>query len=110
MSFFFILLFYNNIVTIVQLTPPSPSSYVIYMGKFDKHKYWKHEDCMDAFISVKSVAFDDDDHNSILNVDWCVQGTAQWWFTPSPTQRIKITPSNYNKWKRHNPLFKDVRL
>lgn len=66
--------------------------------KFDTQKYWKHADCMDVFISVTGVSFDDDGRHSFLWVNWMTQGTAGYWAS-SMGDRIKITPENYEKWK-----------
>lgn len=74
--------------------------------KFDNHKYWKHEDCMDVFISVNSIPFDDDGRHAILSVTWCVQGTASWW--TCEVGRAKITPENYEKWRPYEPKGKSI--
>jgi len=72
-------------------------------GKSHKGLYWKHSNCMDAFISIRKVAFDDDGKNAILDVSWCAQGTSSWWFCPVPVQRIKVTPEHYGKWCLYSP-------
>lgn len=69
--------------------------------KFDGHDYWKHDNCTDVFISVNSVAFDDDGRNAVLWVTWCTQGIFNWWFTV--TGRIIIRPEHYDRWKRYEP-------
>ncbi len=70
--------------------------------KFDKHIYWKHKDCKNAFICRTKTVFDEDGKNAILSVTWCVQGTSNWWFTPA-NGRITIKPEQYDKWFPYMP-------
>lgn len=69
--------------------------------KFDLHKYWRHENSLDVFFSVRTVSFDDDGKNAILHGTWCTQALTRWFFTKQ--DRIKITPDQYPKWKRYEP-------
>lgn len=73
--------------------------------KFDMHKFWKHQDCKDVFISVRSVAFDDDGRNAIVWAPWFIQGTSGYW-SATLEDRIKITPEHYDKWKPYEPVGK----
>lgn len=75
--------------------------------KFDMHLYWKHEECVDVFISVNHVVFDDDGRNSILRGHWCTQTPNHWFFTIQ--DRIKITDEQYSKWHRYEPKG-EIRL
>jgi hypothetical protein len=69
--------------------------------KFDLHKYWRHENARDVFISVNSVVFDDDGRNAILRGTWCTQAVECWFFTVQA--RFKITPEQYPKWRPYEP-------
>lgn len=69
--------------------------------KFDQYKYWKHRECFDVFIAVRSVAFDDDGKNAILHVTWCTQTNEHWFFTIA--DRLKIVPGEYDNWLRYTP-------
>lgn len=70
--------------------------------KFDNDRYWKHDNCVDVFISIIGISFDDDGKSAIVNASWCVQGTASWWHTGT-MGRIVIKPDHYNKWNPYEP-------
>jgi hypothetical protein len=70
--------------------------------KFEMHQFFKHINCMDAFIRVRTVVMDD--HNAaILYVDWMVQGMEKYWFTPAFSQRMLIRQDQYENWKPYEP-------
>ena len=69
--------------------------------KFDMHKYWKHEDCLDVFFCVNHCVFDDNGKDAFLRGTWCTQMLFGWGFTVG--DRIKVTPKNYPKWKPYEP-------
>lgn len=69
--------------------------------KFDEHKYWKHDDCMDVFILVTGVDLDAD-KNTILWCTWLTQGLEGYWCA-DPGDRIVIKPNHYDKWKPYEP-------
>lgn len=70
--------------------------------KFDNHKYWKHDDCTDAFFQVISIAFDDNGSHARLYGCWMVQGTANYWHATS-MEPINIKPKDYDRWKPYKP-------
>ena len=69
--------------------------------KFGNHKYWRHQNAMDVFFCISSVAFDDDGKNAILNGWWCTQGLDGWWHTVFTT--LKIKPDQYDAWYSYTP-------
>lgn len=74
------------------------------MGKFEKHKYWKHKNCLDVFICVTSEVFDENGKDAILRATWCTQFQNGWGFTVA--DRVKITPKEYKNWEPYTPKGK----
>lgn len=71
--------------------------------KFDSpHRFWKHDNCTDCFISVNGVSFDDNGKDAFIWAAWMTQGTESYW-SASLSERLKITPENYDKWKPYIP-------
>lgn len=72
--------------------------------KFDKHRYWKHENCTDAFFRVDSVEHDSgEDRSSVLYGHWMIQGLFNHWYA-SDFHKISINSKNYDKWKPYDLL------
>lgn len=69
---------------------------------FDAAEYYKHSNCMDAFIYVQSV-IQDTGHDAVLVVAWLTQGTESYWLTPQFSDTIHVSESEYNKWKPYEP-------
>ncbi len=66
--------------------------------KFRPGEYYKHVNCIDAFINVQAAPDIDE-----LVVSWLVQGVHNYWLTPVVGQRIKVTAENYPKWGAYTP-------
>jgi len=65
--------------------------------------FYKHENCMDAFIFVNTIMPDNkDDHSIIVYVDWMCQGTTGYW-TCQNNDRFLIKLQDLKKWKRYRP-------
>lgn len=71
-------------------------------GKFELHDYWKHVDCMDAFICVSCV-IQDTGEAAILCANWMCQGALDYWMCTAQPQHLVIKRAHYSKWKRHIP-------
>jgi hypothetical protein len=70
--------------------------------KFDKHEFFKHKNCMDAFIRVRSISVEGN-LKSIIWVDWMVQGIDMHWFTPELAKRTLISADQYDNWIPYTP-------
>lgn len=72
--------------------------------KFDQHRFWKHENSIDCFYGITSVAFDDDGKNAVLWGSWWTQGVER--HRPVSSERLKIDSRNYDLWKEYEPKGK----
>lgn len=73
--------------------------------KFSSYKFWKHSDCLNAFVKIDEVVFDSGDH-AILNVVWCNQQVESWFFIGAGRNRIVVKREHYDKWNPYQPVGK----
>lgn len=67
--------------------------------------FFKHKNCMDAFICVMDT-IQDTGNKAILRVDWMCQGIETFWSTPIQNQRIFIKDNEYDNWVPYVPKGK----
>lgn len=72
--------------------------------KFENHQFWKHDDCLDVFISVYGVDFDSGTVAKI-RASWLTQGH-EIYFYNSTSDFILVNSLNYEKWKPYIPKGK----
>lgn len=70
--------------------------------KFFRNRYYKHEDCVNAFIYVEKVSFDENGTHATVHAYWLTQDVDKPWFS-SDRVRINIKPDHYNKWHIYEP-------
>lgn len=65
-------------------------------------KFYKHENCMDAFIFVLTVMPDGISENQIVYVHWMVQGVEGYW-PCTQAERFLVKSEQMKKWHRYRP-------
>lgn len=70
--------------------------------RFEEGKYYKHKNCMDAFIQIRTVVIQGN-MKSIVWVDWLVQGMHNYWYTPTLPQYTFIQADQYDNWIPYEP-------
>lgn len=74
------------------------------LPKFETKTYWKHDDCLDVFIYVYAIEFDDGEIAK-LRISWLTQGS-EIYFYNSSSESVLINSLNYSKWKPYTPKGK----
>ncbi len=72
------------------------------LGKFEGYQYFKHIDCLDTFIGVRSVVMDSGE-KTILYVTWTIQGMEGFWFA-SNVERVFSKADQYENWLPYEPI------
>lgn len=70
--------------------------------KFDNGEYFKHSNCLDTFIRVKSVTIDDG-KKAFIHAYWMCQGIYGHWYV-ADVKRYFIKKENYEKWLPYTPI------
>lgn len=68
-------------------------------------KYFKHKNCMDVFVRVRTVVMDSGD-KAILWLSWMIQGTESYWLTREDKDRVFIKADQYENWEPYEPKGK----
>ena len=72
--------------------------------KFRGHPFWKHKRCMDVFVFVKDVTFDNG-HTAELFVDWMTQGPVTFWVNQF-NETLMVSSKEYVNWQIYLPQGK----
>ena len=64
--------------------------------RFRTGGFYIHRDSLGTFIWVSKVQYSDSKRVK-LKANWCIQGTANWWFG-SNTMSITIDSSQFGNW------------
>lgn len=69
---------------------------------FQNNKYYKHKNCMDAFIRVNTVTHDNGE-TAFIWADWMIQGIELHWHSPVFNKRLFILADQYENWLPYQP-------
>lgn len=73
--------------------------------KFDSSQYYKHNKCLDAFIYVHEVLWDDGKIANLIAY-WLCQGVFKYWYCPVGAVKIFINENEYSNWEPYTPIKK----
>ena len=69
--------------------------------KFESGGVYRHKNCLDTFITVGTVAYDNGETASLWAY-WLTQGTNGYWYCQDSTNHF-INQLNYDLWYEYEP-------